>query len=332
MSSKVAIVGATGAVGQAFLQCMEKRNFPVSELTLFASKRSLGKVLHFNNKPLRIRELTTESAKENFDVVLMSAGKGISKEYAPLFAKSGAVVVDNSSCWRMDPEVPLVVPEVNPDDILKHKGIIANPNCSTITMVLPLKAIHDVARVKRVIVSTYQATSGAGAKGRLELEDETRSLVLDDRIYERKVFPRQIAFNAIPHIDFWHDDGYTNEEKKMMSETQKIMGDDSIKVAATCVRIAVKNGHSESINVETERPLTVAQAIDAFKRAEGVIVSEKAEDYPTAAETSGREEVFVGRVRLDPTVENGLAFWSVGDNLLKGAALNAVQIAERLVK
>ena len=231
----------------------------------------------------------------------------------------------------MDPEVPLVVPEVNPQDISKNKGIIANPNCSTIQMVVPLKPLHDLAKIKRVVVSTYQATSGAGEKGRVELEDETRSILLDDRLFERKVFPRQIAYNAIPEIDVFHDDGYTDEEKKMIRETQKILGEPSLRVTATCVRIAVRNGHSESVNVETERKLTVDQALDALDRAPGIKLARERDQYPTPAETSGSDDVFVGRVREDLSVENGLAFWVVADNLRKGAALNAVQIAEHIV-
>jgi len=332
VNPRVAIVGATGAVGQAFLECLEKRAFPVSELALFASARSLGKVFHFRDKPLRVRELTPEGAKEKFDILLMSAGKDISREYAPRFAEAGGVVVDNSSAWRMDPEVPLVVPEVNPEQIRKHHGIIANPNCSTIQMVVALKPLHDAARVRRVVVSTYQSASGAGGKGIAELEDELRSLALDDRLFQRRVFPRPLAYNAIPQIDVFHEDGYTNEERKMMRETQKIMGDPAIRVTATCVRIPVRVGHSEAVTIETERKLTAARAIELLREAEGVRVAERPGDYPTAREVAGKDEVFVGRVREDPTVENGLVFWCVSDNLLKGAALNAVQIAERLIR
>lgn len=327
---RVAIVGATGAVGLKFIECIEKRRFPASEVVLYASPRSEGKVLHVNGKPCRIVGLTKERV-ERFDFAFFSAGSSISREYAPLFAKKGAVVVDNSSAWRMDPGTPLVVPEVNPQEISKHKGIIANPNCSTIQMVVALKPIHDAARIRRVVVSTYQAVSGAGGLALEEFEDEVRSQILKDGLSKRKIFPRQIAFNCIaqiPQKDAFLLNGYTVEETKMIEETQKIMGDPSIRVSPTCVRVPVRNGHSESVNVETEKKLTAAEAVALLKKAPGVVVCEKQEDFPTPAEISGRGETFVGRIREDASVPNGLHLWVVADNILKGAALNAVQIAE----
>ncbi len=331
---KVAIVGATGAVGIKFIECLQKRNFPVSELRLFASARSLGKVLHFKGTPLRVEKLEAQALKGH-DIALFSAGSDLSKKVAPIAAKNGTVVVDNSSAWRMDKNVPLVVPEVNRDDISRHKGIIANPNCSTIALVMALKPLHDKFTIKRVVVSTYQAVSGAGGKALTELDDEVRSMIYDDKIFKRQIFPRQIAFNLIPQIpqkNAFAEDGYTTEEIKMMKETNKIMGDDSIRVSATCVRVSVRNTHSESVNVETKNKVTVAEAVQALKDFPGVIVKQRNEDFPTPAEVSGKDEVHVGRIRLDPTIENGLNFWLCSDNLLKGAALNAVQIAECLMK
>ncbi len=329
---RVAIVGATGAVGLKFIECIERRKFPYSEIVLYASKRSEGKCLHVNGKPCRVVGLA-EDRVEKFDIAFFSAGGSTSKKYAPLFAKAGAVVVDNSSAWRMDPEVPLVVPEVNPHDIPKHKGIIANPNCSTIQMVVALKPIHDAATIERVVVTTFQAVSGAGGLALAELEQGVRSEVLGDGLAERKIFPRPMPFNAIPQIPqskAFVPGGYSTEEMKMVNETKKIMGDDSIRVAATCVRVPVKNAHAESLNLETKRKLSEEEAIAVLKKAPGLIVGETQDDYTTPIEASGREETFVGRVRVDPTVPNGLHLWVVADNLLKGAALNAVQIAELL--
>ena len=331
---RVAIVGATGAVGLKFIECIEQRKFPCSEVVLYASPRSEGKVLHVNGKPCRIVGLTPEKV-EKFDFAFFSAGSGISKQYAPLFAQKGAVVVDNSSAWRMDPGTPLVVPEVNPGDIAKHKGIIANPNCSTIQMVVALKPIHDAAKIKRVVVSTYQAISGAGGLALQEFENEVHAMEVKTTPPKRAIFPRQIAFNAIaqiPQKDAFLANGYTTEETKMIEETKKIMGDPNIRVSPTCVRIPVKNSHSESVNIETEKKLTAADAIALLKKAPGVVVCEKQEDFPTPAEVSGRGETFVGRIREDWTVPNGLHLWVVADNILKGAALNAVQIAEVIIK
>ena len=331
---RVAIVGATGAVGLKFIECIEQRKFPCSEVVLYASKNSEGKVLHVNGKPCRIVGLTPERV-EKFDFAFFSAGSGISKEYAPLFAKKGAVVIDNSSAWRMDPSVPLVVPEVNPGDIGKHQGIIANPNCSTIQMVVALKPIHDASKIKRVVVSTYQAISGAGGRALEEFENEVHAMEMKTTLPKRGIFPRQIAFNAlaqIPQKDAFLANGYTTEETKMIEETKKIMGDPNIRVSPTCVRIPVKNSHSESVNIETERKLSAAEAVALLKKAPGVVVCEKQEDFPTPAEVSGRGETFIGRIREDWTVPNGLHLWVVADNILKGAALNAVQIAEVIIK
>ncbi|HEX7899163.1 MAG TPA: aspartate-semialdehyde dehydrogenase [Planctomycetota bacterium] len=331
---RVAIVGATGAVGLKFIECIERRKFPVSEVVLYASPKSEGKVLHVNGKPCRIVGLTPEKV-EKFDFAFFSAGSGISKDYAPLFAKKGGVVIDNSSAWRMDPGTPLVVPEVNAHDIAKHKGIIANPNCSTIQMVVALKPLHDAAKITRVVVSTYQAISGAGGRALEEFENETHAIMVNTKAPKRAIFPRQIAFNClaqIPQKDAFLDNGYTTEETKMIEETKKIMGDASIRVSPTCVRIPVKNGHSESVNIETQKKLTAAEARAILKKAPGIVLCEKQEDFPTPAEISGKDETFVGRVREDWTVPNGLHLWVVADNILKGAALNAVQIAEVIIK
>jgi aspartate-semialdehyde dehydrogenase len=331
---RVAIVGATGAVGLKFIECIEQRKFPCSEVVLYASPKSEGKVLHVNGKPCRIVGLTPEKV-EKFDFAFFSAGSGISKQYSPLFAQKGAVVVDNSSAWRMDKDTPLVVPEVNSNDIWKHKGIIANPNCSTIQMVVALKPIHDAAKITRVVVSTYQAISGAGGLALQEFENEVHAMEVKTTPPKRAIFPRQIAFNAIaqiPQKDAFLPNGYTTEETKMIEETKKIMGDPNIRVSPTCVRIPVKNSHSESVNIETEKKLTAAQAIALLKKAPGIVVCEKQEDFPTPAEVSGKGETFVGRIREDWTVPNGLHLWVVADNILKGAALNAVQIAEVIIK
>jgi aspartate-semialdehyde dehydrogenase len=333
---RTAIVGATGAVGLKFIECLERRAFPVGDVTLYASPASEGKALHFNGKPQRVVGLRPDNVAA-VDFAFFSAGSSISKEYAPLFAKRGAVVIDNSSAWRMDPDVPLVVPEVNAHDIALHKkkGIIANPNCSTIQMVVALKPLHEAARIRRVVVSTYQAVSGAGGRALAEFETEVRSLVLGDGLSKRSIFPRQIAFNAIPQIpqkDAYNPDGYTVEERKMIEETKKIMGDASIRVSPTCVRVPVHNCHSESVNIETERKLTAAQAVELLRKAPGVVVSDRQETFPTPAECSGRYETFVGRIREDWTVPNGLHLWVVSDNILKGAALNAVQIAEVMIR
>jgi aspartate-semialdehyde dehydrogenase len=331
---RTAIVGATGAVGLKFIECIERRKFPVSEVVLYASPRSEGKVLHVNGKPCRIVGLKPDRV-EAFDFAFFSAGSSISKEYAPRFAQKGAVVVDNSSAWRMDPGTPLVVPEVNPQDIALHRGIIANPNCSTIQMVVALQPLHQAARIRRVVVSTYQAISGAGGRALEEFENEVHALEMKTAPPARSIFPRPMAFNAlaqIPQKDAFLPSGYTVEETKMIEETKKIMGDPSIKVSPTCVRVPVKNSHCESVNLETEKKLTAREAIEILRKAPGVKVCERQEDFPTPAEVSGTDDTYVGRIREDWTVPNGLHLWVVADNILKGAALNAVQIAEVIIR
>ncbi|NUM56152.1 MAG: aspartate-semialdehyde dehydrogenase [Candidatus Hydrogenedentes bacterium] len=329
----VAVAGATGLVGREMMRVLEERNFPVKSIKLLASARSKGTKLTFKGEELPVEELTETSFK-GVEIALFSAGGGTSKKFSPFAAKDGCVVVDNSSAWRMDEKVPLVVPEVNPGDIKWHQGIIANPNCSTIQMVVVLKPLHDAAKVERVIVSTYQAVSGAGIKALDELMDQTRA-VIEGRKPEAKLFPHQIAFNCIPQIpqsDAFGANGYTSEEMKMVNETKKIMGDPSIRVCATTVRVPVYTGHSESVNIETQKKLTPAEASAILEKAEGVVVQDEPSKqvYPLACNAAGRGETFVGRIREDLSHPNGLAMWIVSDNLLKGAALNAVQIAERL--
>jgi aspartate-semialdehyde dehydrogenase len=329
----VAVVGATGAVGQEMLKTLEQRNFPVAKLKALASARSAGKKVKFRGEEITVEELKPESF-EGVDIALFSAGGSRSKEFAPEAVKRGAVVIDNSSAFRMDPEVPLVVPEVNPEDVEWHKGIIANPNCSTIQMVVVLKPLHDLAKIKRVVVSTYQAVSGAGAQAIEELKEQTKAILEGRPVPPPNKIPKQIAFNCVPHIDVFFDDGYTKEEVKMINETKKIMHDDSIKVSPTCVRVPVFVGHSESVNIEFERPVTVEEARAALEKAPGVKVVDDFKNlvYPTPIDVAGKDEVLVGRLRRDDTIEHGLNLWIVGDNLRKGAALNAVQIAELLVE
>jgi len=328
----VAVVGATGAVGNEMVATLEERNFPVEKLRLFASERSEGKTLDFHGKPVAV-EILTDKVFAGIDIALFSAGGDRSLEFAPAAAKAGCVVVDNSSAWRMDPGVPLVVPEVNPQDIDWHKGIIANPNCSTIQMVVALKPIHDAARIKRVVVTTFQSVSGTGKKAMDELLNQTKDM-LNFKDITPVVYPHQIAFNCLPHIDKFMDDGYTKEEIKMVKETKKIMGDDSIKVTATTVRVPVFRGHSESINIETEKKLSANEARAILSVAPGVIVYDAPEKniYPLPTIAANRDDVYVGRIREDDTIENGLNIWIAADNLRKGAALNAVQIAEELIK
>lgn len=328
----IAVVGATGAVGNEMLKVLEERNFPVGELRLLASARSAGKILEFAGKAIEVQELTKDSF-DGIDIALFSAGGGRSLEFCPAAAAAGAVCVDNSSAWRMDPDVPLVVPEVNPHDVDQYtrKGIIANPNCSTIQMVLPLKALHDFSPVKRVIVSTYQAVSGSGAKAIEELREQTGEL-LNGRPAECNAYPHQIAFNCLPHIDDFLESGYTKEEMKMVNETVKIMGDDGVKVSATTVRVPVFYGHSESVNIETRDKITVEKArelLSAFPNLE--VVDDPANAvYPMAIDAAGSDLTYVGRIREDETTDNALNLWVVADNLRKGAATNAVQIAELL--
>ena len=326
----VAVAGATGLVGRQMLKTLEERDFPIKSLKLLASERSRGRTMTFKGETVPV-EVLTETSFEGVDIALFSAGGGTSRKFAPCAARSGCVVVDNSSAWRMDPEVPLVVPEVNPSDIAKNKGIIANPNCSTIQMVVVLKPIHDAARIRRVVVSTYQAVSGAGNKAVDELTTQMRA-VLDGKESAPAAFAHPIAFNVIPQIGDFEDNGYTSEEMKMVNETCKIMGDDSIRVTATTVRVPVINGHSESVNIETERKLTAAEVRELLAKAPGVVVTDDPARslYPLAINAAGKGETFVGRIREDVSHPSAIDLWVVSDNLLKGAALNAVQIAELL--
>ena len=330
----IAVAGATGAVGNQMLACLEERKFPLKSIKLLASRKSIGRKLRFRGDLLAVEELTEESFK-GLDIALFSAGGTASKKYAPLAAKDGCVVVDNSSTWRMDPEVPLVVPEVNPHAIAgyKKKGIIANPNCSTIQMVLPLNPIHKKYKIKRIVVSTYQAVSGTGKKAIDELFDQTRSMInfLD---YEKKVYPHRIAFNCIPHIDVFMDNGYTKEEIKMVNETRKILEDDNIGITATTVRVPVYFGHSESVNIETKKEISANEVRYLLGKEPGIKVLDKPEKniYPLAIDAAGQDLTFVGRIRDDESVKNGINIWIVADNIRKGAATNAVQIAEILAK
>ncbi len=329
----VAVVGATGAVGTEMIAILEQRDFPVAELRPLASSRSTGRTVTFRGKQVPVAELTKD-AFGGIDIALFSAGGARSKEFAPAAVKAGAVVVDNTSHFRMEPDVPLVVPEVNPEDIKQHKGIIANPNCSTIQMVAALKPIHDAAHIVRIVVATYQSTSGAGAKATNEMYEQSRAL-LEEREHPPAVFPHQIAFNCIPHIPQsggFGPNGYTSEEMKMVNETRKMFHDDSIRISATCVRVPVERGHSEAVNVQTERKLTADAARELLAKAPGVVVVDDPPKglYPLATLAAGKDPVYVGRIREDISQENGLDMWIVSDNLRKGAALNAIQIAERL--
>ncbi|MBI4680892.1 MAG: aspartate-semialdehyde dehydrogenase [Nitrospirae bacterium] len=328
----VAIVGATGVVGNEMIAVLEERKFPVGKLRLFASERSEGKTLEFRDKAVAV-EILGEKVFHGIDIALFSAGAERSLHYAPFAAKAGCVVVDNSSAWRMDLGAPLVVPEVNPHDLKWHKGIIANPNCSTIQMVVALKPIHDAAIIKRIVVTTFQSVSGTGRKAMDELLHQT-SDILNFKDIKMNVYPHQIAFNCLPHIDKFMEDGYTKEEIKMVNETIKIMGDDSIRITATTVRVPVFRGHSESINIETEKKLTANKVRAVLSSAPGIIVYDAPEKnvYPLPVYAAGRDEVYVGRIREDHSIKNGINMWIVSDNLRKGAALNAVQIAEKLIE
>ena len=329
MSKKynVAVVGATGLVGQTFLKVLKERNFPVENLYLYASARSAGKVINWEGKDYTVIELKDENIKDDIDVALFSAGGGISKEYAPKFRDKGAVVVDNSSAWRMDKDIPLVVPEANPEALKNHGGIIANPNCSTIQVMPILKVLQDKYGLKRVVYSTYQAVAGAGKKGLDDLENNLQGKPSTN-------FPHQIAFNALPHIDVFLENGYTKEEEKMINETKKILNLPDLKVTATCVRIPVKFGHGVSVNVELERPFELEDVVKAFEEKEGVIVQNDGKNkvYPMPITAQDTDEVYVGRIRRDDTVDNGLNLWVVADNIRKGAATNTIQIAETLIK
>lgn len=333
MAIRVAVVGATGNVGRELFNIMDERNFPASKVHAVASRRSIGRKCSYGDKTLACEDLA-EFDFSQVDVVLMSAGGTVSKEWSPKIAAAGAIVIDNSSCWRMDPDVPLVVPEVNGEAVLGYgkKNIIANPNCSTAQLVVALKPLHQAAGIKRVVVSTYQSVSGAGKVAMDELWTQTKGMFVNDKPTPTE-FSRQIAFNVIPQIDVFLDDGFTKEELKMREETKKIV-DPDIELVATCVRVPVFVGHSESVNVELEDPLSVADAQELFRNADGVVlIDNPAEDqFVTPVDSVGEWASYVSRVRKDPTVENGIVFWNVSDNLRKGAALNAVQIAEELIK
>ncbi|VAX29340.1 Aspartate-semialdehyde dehydrogenase [hydrothermal vent metagenome] len=329
---RVAVVGATGAVGEEMISVLDERNFPVEELLPFASERSAGTRIEFRGREAVVR-LLEEDSFEGIDIALFSAGGERSKTWAPVAARSGCVVIDNSSAWRMDPGVPLVVPEVNPGDISRHKGIIANPNCSTIQMVMALKPIHDAAGIKRVVVTTFQSVSGTGKKAMDELLKQTTDM-LSFKSVECEVYPHQIAFNVLPHIDAFLDNGYTKEEMKMVNETIKILGDDSIRVTATTVRVPVFRCHAESVNVETEKKLAADDVRAALAAFPGIVVFDAPEKniYPLPVDMAGKDDVYIGRIREDESIENGINMWIVADNLRKGAALNAVQIAEKLIE
>jgi aspartate-semialdehyde dehydrogenase len=322
----VAVAGATGLVGRTMITVLEELNFPIEQLVPLASARSAGMEVTFKGKSVKVQTLTAESFA-GVDFALFSAGASVSKEFGPIAAQQGAVVIDNSSAFRMDPDIPLVVPEVNPKDAFKHHGIIANPNCSTIQMVVALKPLHDAFGIKRVVVSTYQSVTGAGKKGVNQLEDE-----IAGRPLREKKFPHPIAYNVLPHIDVFLPDGYTKEEQKMVNETKKIMGAD-IPVTATTVRVPVIGGHSESVNVEFERPCPIEDVRAILKRAPGVIVQDDptANLYPLPIYAYGKNDVFVGRIRKDFSIRNGINLWIVSDNVRKGAATNAVQIAQLLI-
>ncbi|WP_340690311.1 aspartate-semialdehyde dehydrogenase [Hydrogenobacter thermophilus] len=332
MGYRVAIVGATGEVGRAFLKVLEERNFPVDDLQLFASERSEGTFLTFRGQKVKVQALNKRSDFKGIDIALFSAGSSVSKEYAPKFASDGAVVIDNSSAWRLDPQVPLVVPEVNPEDVKEHKGIIANPNCSTIQMVVALKPIYDAVGIEAIIVSTYQSVSGAGAKAIRELESQTRAWCQGDKIPDPEALPKRIAFNVIPQIDVFTENGYTKEEMKMLNETRKIMHDPNIKVSATTVRVPVFYGHSEAVSVKLKKEISPEEVKKILSKAKGVIVFDEPSSYPTALDVAGRDEVFVGRIRRDLVFDPGISMWIVADNIRKGAATNAVQIAELLTQ
>ena len=331
MGYRVAVVGATGNVGHEMLKILDEREFPVDEIYALASSRSVGKEVSFGDENIKVTDLANFDFPK-VDIVLSSPGAKVSAAFAPKAAKAGAVVIDNTSHFRMDPDVPLIVPEVNPEAIKGHKNIIANPNCSTIQMVVALKPLHDLAKIKRVVVSTYQSVSGGGKAAMDALFNQTKSVYMND-LQENDIFPKRIAFNIIPQIDVFMDDHQTKEEWKMVVETKKIL-DPKIKLCANCVRVPVFVGHSEMVNVEFEDEVSASQAIDAWREFEGttVIDLDSELEYVTPAEIAGEDDVFISRVREDISVENGLNFWCVSDNLRKGAALNTVQIAELLIK
>lgn len=324
---KIAVVGATGMVGRTFLKVLEEYKLPAESYTLFASAKSAGSTVKFMGEDYTIKELCENSFDEGFDIALFSAGGSTSEKFAPIAASKGCLVIDNSSAWRMDPNVPLIVPEVNPEEIKNHKGIIANPNCSTIQAVVAIKPLHDKYKVKRIVYSTYQAVSGAGRAGWEDLENGIKGEA-------PKKFPYPIAGNCLPHIDVFLDNGYTKEEMKMIKETQKILGDDSLKITATTVRVPVYNGHSESINIEFEKQFDLDELKETLKNAEGIVVQDDPKNnvYPLAITATGHDETFVGRIRRDESVESGVNLWVVADNIRKGAASNAVQIAKKYIE
>jgi aspartate-semialdehyde dehydrogenase len=332
MGYRIAVVGATGNVGREMLDILDERGFPADEVVALASRRSVGTEVSFGDRTLKVKALDTYDF-QGIDIVLMSAGGAVSKEWSPVIAREGPVVIDNSSAWRYDADVPLVVPEVNADAVagFTRRNIIANPNCSTAQLVVALKPLHERARIRRVVVATYQSVSGAGKEAMDELFDQTRAVFVADPV-EAKKFTKRIAFNIIPHIDVFMEDGSTKEEWKMVAETKKIL-DPKIRLHATCVRVPVFVGHSEAVNIEFEEPITAEEAREALREAPGCLVVDKHEDggYVTPYEAAGEDATYISRIREDGTVENGLSMWIVSDNLRKGAALNAVQIAELLV-
>ncbi len=332
MGFKIAVAGATGNVGREMLSILEERGFPADEVVALASRRSVGTEVSYGDRTLKVKDLASYDFSDT-DLCLMSAGGTVSKEWSPKIGRQGCIVIDNSSAWRYDADVPLVVPEVNPDAIegFSKRNIIANPNCSTAQLVVALKPLHDAATIKRVVVATYQSVSGAGKEGMDELFEQTRAVFVADPISSKK-FTKRIAFNCIPHIDVFMEDGTTKEEWKMVAETKKML-DPKIKLTATCVRVPVFIGHSEAVNVEFERPISAEEAQDILREAPGCQVIDKREDggYVTPYESAGEDATYISRIREDPTVENGLNLWVVSDNLRKGAALNTVQIAELLV-
>ena len=324
---KIAVVGATGMVGRTFLKVLEEYKLPAESYTLFASAKSAGSQIDFMGEKYTVQELNEHSFDDGFDIALFSAGGSTSEKFAPIAAEHGCLVIDNSSAWRMNKDVPLVVPEVNPEAIKENKGIIANPNCSTIQAMVAIKPLHDKYKVKRIVYSTYQAVSGAGRAGWEDLENGLRGEA-------PKKFPHQIAGNCLPHIDVFLPNGYTKEERKMVNETRKILGDDSLRITATTVRVPVFNSHSESINLEFEKPFDLDELKEVLRNAPGVIVEDDVENnvYPLATEATGHDETFVGRIRRDESVKSGVNLWVVADNIRKGAASNAVQIAKKFIE
>lgn len=325
--ANIGIVGATGMVGRTFLKVLEERNFPIDNLYLFSSKKSAGSKVEFMGKEYIVEELTEDSFKRDMDIALFSAGGDISEKFAPIAKENGVIVVDNSSAWRMDKDIPLVVPEVNPEDVKWNNGIIANPNCSTIQSVVPLKVLHDAFKIKRIIYSTYQAVSGSGVGGIMDLENGVKGI-------EAKKYPHQIAYNCLPHIDVFMENGYTKEEIKMIEETKKILNDYDLKITATTVRVPVRHSHSISINLEFEKPFELEEVYKVLENGAGIIVQDDVQNnvYPMAINAEGTDEVYVGRIRRDFSIDNGLNLWVVADNIRKGAATNTVQIAELLLK